>query len=98
MFAGELSIVVVVVNSRGIGSNFLLVVFTPIVCGLLFSWGELVIEFDPHTASKGWGILWFLFAYETSLRSALLAVVVKSVLRPLTSGFDPLWLAPDGSA
>ena len=78
------------VNSRGIGSNFLLMVFTPIICGLLFSWGELVIEFDPHTASKGWGILWFLFAYETSLRSALLAVVVKSVLRPLTSGFDPI--------
>ncbi|CAN5533651.1 hypothetical protein BH11CYA1_BH11CYA1_50700 [soil metagenome] len=34
------------VNSRGIGSNFLVVVFTPIICGLLFSWGELVIEFD----------------------------------------------------
>ncbi len=78
------------VNSRGIGSNLLLVAFAPIICGLLCSWGELVIEFDPHTCSKGWGILWFFAAYEISLRSALFAVVIKFVLRPLTAGFDHL--------
>lgn len=51
--------------------------FVPLLCSILFSWGELLSEFDPHNISKGWGIIWLIVSYTTSLCVTVTALAIK---------------------
>jgi hypothetical protein len=53
-----------------------LVIVLPLLCAASFGWAELLSEFDP-SASHGWGIVWFVYSYVSSLGSAFVATLAK---------------------
>ncbi len=53
------------------------ILWVPLLCGILFSWGELLSEFDPHNISKGWGIIWLITSYASSFCATIAALAIK---------------------
>jgi hypothetical protein len=70
-------------NTRGMVSSCLVIAVLPFVCALLFSWGELAVEFSPQTSSQGWGILWFMSSYVSSLFGVVTAFCIRWLLKLL---------------
>ena len=52
----------------------------PLLFAILFSWGELVIEFDSHNSSKGWGFLWLLLSYVGSCIGLVAALFLRWIV------------------
>lgn len=48
----------------------------PILCALSFSWAELLGELGPQS-SAGWGIVWFIYSYITSIGALVPALLIR---------------------
>lgn len=52
----------------------------PLLCAVSFSWAELVSELGPQS-SAGWGVVWFIYSYITSVGALIPALLIKWLIR-----------------
>lgn len=61
----------------------------PLICTILFSWGELANEFAPDNGSKGWGYLWAISHYTVSFAATVIAAAIRFLLHPVRQSNKP---------